>query len=187
MGARRDVRTTCATQKFRLAPRGMSSSGQSIENRSTRSMSAGRSAQVRIPLVRFAALVECSIGRYVFPGHGGDGGQKRRSRSSAGPYNMGTRRHQPKGCVRRGRRCVATAATRPTVTVTATSTGLVPTGAAGITETELFGPARSGVVGPEYVASVAYRPARQPCCPHERFVEAPLRPGRVRAGTGRVP
>ncbi len=42
------------------------------------------SAQVRIPLVRFSAPVERSIGRYVFPGHVRDAGQKRRSRSSAG-------------------------------------------------------------------------------------------------------
>jgi hypothetical protein len=75
--------------RVRLVPRGMSSSGQSIEKPVDLELSAGRSSQVRIPLVRFSALVERSIGRYVVPGHGRDVGQKRRSRSSAGPVQHG--------------------------------------------------------------------------------------------------
>ena len=55
----------------------------------SRACHGGRSAQVRIPLARFSAFVERSIGRYVFPGHVRDAGQKRRSRSSAGPVQHG--------------------------------------------------------------------------------------------------
>jgi hypothetical protein len=41
-------------------------------------------AQVRIPVVRFSTLFERFLGRYEFPGHARDAGQKRRSRSEAG-------------------------------------------------------------------------------------------------------
>ena len=44
-------------------------------SRSTPSLSGGRSARVRIPLVRFSALVEGSIGRCVFPGQARDAGR----------------------------------------------------------------------------------------------------------------
>jgi hypothetical protein len=50
------------------------------------------------------------------------------------PYYMGTRRHQPERHVGGGRRCMAVAATRPTVTVTAPRRGLFVLCAAPTTE-----------------------------------------------------
>ena len=46
-------------------------------------------AQVRIPSARLSTPIEDSIARHEFPGHSTDAGQKRRSRSEAGPVQHG--------------------------------------------------------------------------------------------------